>query len=119
MSRLTRKFIALLLLLWLPLSSGSALAATVSMQMHDACHDMTVPTMQHQYAGDHHAVVQHGHGVPCSICGVCHLVCSGYLATLAPELAAVQFDDKLMTPYQVSFKSITTAPLDPPPLARS
>lgn len=120
MSRLTRKFVAILMLLWFPLSAGSALAATVSMQMHDTCHDMNnVPTMQHQHAGDHHAATQHGHGVPCSVCGTCHLGCYAYLATSAQEPAALQFDGRLLTPYQVSFVSFTSAPLDPPPLARS
>ncbi|MBI1424287.1 MAG: DUF2946 domain-containing protein [Gammaproteobacteria bacterium] len=117
MSRLTRKFVAILMLLWLPLSASSALAATVSMQMHDACHDMTMPTMQHQTTGNHHAAAQHS--APCSTCGACHLACSGYLATPPLELASLQFEGRLDIPYLVAFTSITTAPLDPPPLART
>ena len=113
---ITRKFIVILMLLWLQLSSGSALAATVSMQMHDACHDMAMPTMQ--FDGHHHAPTQHRHGVSCNICGDCHIACCGYLASQPIELAAFQTTDGQVTPYLVAFTSVTVAPLDPPPLAR-
>ena len=115
-----KKLIALLMLLWLPLSSASALAATVSMQMHemhDTCHDTTVPVAQHQTTGSHHAPTQHN--APCSVCGACHLACAGYLATQAQELALLQPGSQPVAAYPVSFTSVTTAPLDPPPIARS
>jgi len=117
--KISKQFVALLLVLWLPLSGAGALAASLSMQMHDACHEVAMTAMQHQHADDHQAAEHHGHNAQCSECGVCHLAGSGYLATPVQELVTLQIAGKLITPYQVSFKSVTTAPLDPPPLARS
>ena len=118
MFRATRKFVAILMLLWLPLSSAGAMDMMVSMQAHGGCHGMAMPAMQHQQTGNHHAAVQHDHA--CSLCGAaCHLACSGYLQPTALELAMLPTGSQSMPPYQVSFVSFTPAPLDPPPLARS
>lgn len=119
MFRLSRKFVAVLMLLWLPLSGGSALAASVSMEAQGSCRDMGMPAMQQHDMGGHHAAGQHRHGASCDSCGVCHLACCGYLAPPSIELAALQLDGLPVTAYLVSFRSITSAPLDPPPLARS
>src|SRR5512146_2266906 len=56
MTRSARKFVAVIMLLWLPLFSGSALAATISMQMpqgscHEAASSQTMPGMD---MGEHH-----------------------------------------------------------------
>lgn len=131
MSRLTRKFIAVLMLLWLPLSGGSALAATVAMQAQGgACHEAAMPEMHHADAGDH----QHHHaeaaaaqdqtasndqGSSCNACGICHLACSGYLAEPGVADVAAQVAAQPITPYLVSFHSITFTPQVPPPLARA
>lgn len=127
MFRSSRKFIALLMLLWLPLSSGSALAASVSMQMPQGkCHEAAASqAMSHESMGEHHQ--HHGempattdeHRPPCSACGVCHLACTGYLAVLGVEPVAVQTAAREITPYLVVFHSITSVPLVPPPLARA
>lgn len=134
MSRLTRKFVALLMLLWLPLSGASALAATVSMQTpQGACHEAVMPEMQHVDAADH----QHHHGdasasqesqdqtasneqdSSCNACGVCHLACSGYLNAPAMAAPAVRAATPSVAPYAVSFHSVTFTPLLPPPLSRA
>lgn len=134
MSRLSRKFVAVLMLLWLPLSGGSALAATVSMQaQRGACHEAAMQEMHHADAGDH----RHHHpeassaqdstasneqadsSSSCNACGVCHLACSGYLAVPGIEAVAAQAAAQPVTPYLVSFHSITSTPLVPPPLARA
>lgn len=131
MSRLTRKFVAVLMLLWLPLSGAGALAATVSMQAQGgACHEASMPDMHHADAGEH----QHHHadapaaqdqtasneeGSSCTACGVCHFACNGYLVVPAAASLQSQSAALLPTPYQVSFSSITSAPLLPPPLARA
>jgi hypothetical protein len=129
MSRLTRKFVAVLMLLWLPLSGASALAATVAMQSQQgACHEAAMPEMHHAEAGEH----QHHHAdAPaaqdrtasddqgCNACGVCHLACSGYLAVPAVAAPEGQASAPLAAPYRVSFHSVVFTPLLPPPLARA
>lgn len=116
MSHFIRKLIAVLLAIWLPLSSGSALAVSVSMQMsgvimqdetmsHEACHDMD--GQKNDQTGHH----------SCADCGVCHLACSGYLGVqkiLHPEILS---PTPTATPYLFSYHSITSTPLVPPPLA--
>ncbi|HLY96459.1 MAG TPA: DUF2946 family protein [Sideroxyarcus sp.] len=115
------------MLLWLPLFSGSALAATISMQMpqgscHEAASSQTMPGMD---MGEHHR--HHGetpatadeHSSSCSACGVCHLACTGYLAVPRVELVAAVEAARDNTPYLVVFQSINSAPLVPPPLARA
>ncbi|MFZ3019897.1 MAG: DUF2946 domain-containing protein [Gallionella sp.] len=132
MSHLSRKFVAILMLLWLPLFSGSALAASVSMQaQRGACHEASMQEMHHADAGEHQ---HHDTEVPvaqdqtastdqsdtsCNSCGVCHLACSGYLAV--PGLVAPDMPQAVAatTPYTVSFHSVTSTPLVPPPLVRA
>lgn len=125
MSRLTRKFVAVLMLLWLPIFTGSALAASVSMQLQrGTCHEVAAPvTMSHEDSGHH----QHHSEAPtvtdqqdtsCSACGICHLACTGYLVAPDGEAAATQATSLERTPFLVVYSSFTSAPLDPPPLAR-
>lgn len=111
------------MLLWLPLFGTSALAASLSMQApHSACHEAAMQMDEHEMM-DHDAM-QHqmdAHDQPdtsCSSCGVCHLACTGYLAV--PGVATLQLPQGIaaVTPYLFSFHSITSTPLDPPPLAR-
>ncbi len=128
MSHFARKFVAVLMLLWLPLFSGNALAATISMQLpQGGCHeaDMSQMMMEHMDMGEHHQ--HHGempattdeHSTSCSACGVCHLACTGYLAVPGVEMVAVQSAARETTPYLVVFHSFTSAPLVPPPLVRA
>jgi hypothetical protein len=126
MSRLTRKFVAVLMLLWLPIFTGSALAASVSMQLQrGTCHEAAAPmAMSHEDMGEHH---QHHSEAPtvtdqqdtsCNTCGICHLACTGYLVAPIGENIATQATSLENTPFLVVFSSFTSAPLDPPPLAR-
>lgn len=140
MSQSARKFIAVLLALWLPFFSGSVLAASVSMQLsagqmqqsHADIADMAMPDimpdMQHGDGCEHHTVssatqdhgaTQHHHGTSCNACGVCHLACSGYLAVSALSGLTVQQPGALLAVYLLSFDSITNIPLLPPPLVRA
>lgn len=123
MLRLPRKFIAVLMLLWLPLSGTSAIAASLSMQApRDACHEAAMQMDEHeamdQDAMHHQMDAQDQSDSSCSSCGVCHLACTGYLAV--PDVATLNFPLGVaaVTPYLFSFHSITSTPLDPPPLAR-
>jgi hypothetical protein len=126
MSRLSRKFVAILLLLWLPLFTGNALAASVSMQLHQgSCHEVAVsqamPGMdmeeQHQHHGEMPATADEKNP-SCSTCSVCHLACTGYLVVPSIEFTAVATVAREITPFLVSFISVTSAPIVPPPLAR-
>jgi hypothetical protein len=130
MTRSARKLIAVLMLLWLPIFTGSALAASVSMQLpqQSSCHESaTSQTMSHagMDMGEHR--MHHGempapageHSPSCSDCGVCHLACTGYLAVADVALSAVQAAALELTPYLVVFHSFTSAPLVPPPLVRA
>lgn len=127
MSHLSRKLIAVLMLLWLPLFNGSALAATVSMQtQQEKCHESTAPhAMHHMNMDGHHQ--HHGdtpstsneHNPSCNTCGVCHLACTGYMAVAGVAVVAVQTAARETTPYLVAFRSVTSVPLLPPPLVRA
>jgi hypothetical protein len=134
MSNLTRKFVAVLMLLWLPLSGGSALAATLAMQAQQgSCHqaaaqpeDMPMDDMgmhgHHDAAMDashDHSTMQDQSDSSCNACGVCHLAGSGYLAVPGPAAPETPQAVAAATPYAVSFRSITSTPLVPPPLARA
>jgi len=145
MSQSARKFIAILLALWLPLFSGSVLAASVSMQYHsgqhqsgqmdsvqshDDAHDDVgqFVAMQHgdsceqQFADSsdtqHHAASHDHHDKKCTACGVCHLACSGYLAVSDLSGLTQHQPEATVAVYLLSFNSTTSLPLLPPPLAR-
>ncbi|MEQ1527489.1 MAG: DUF2946 family protein [Gallionella sp.] len=126
MSTSFRRFVAILMLLWLPLFSGNTLAAMVSMPMsQDSCHETATPKkMAHSGLAQHHhhhenkSVSAEEHNSSCSSCGVCHLFCAGYLLVPSIALAAVQISTSETIPYLVSFRSTTFAPLLPPPLVR-
>ncbi len=140
MSKAARKFIAILLAVWLPLFSGSVLAESVSMQLQrGSCHEAAMQKMQLALADNH----QHHHAAPgvvhdqstpdqqksdqqqdqdgssCNACGVCHLACSGYLAVPEIKSLVVQQAASVVTHYLFSFHSITSIPLLPPPLVRA
>jgi ferredoxin len=123
MSDILRKFIAVLLVIWLPLFSGGAMSASVSMPMQNgSCHEAGMEAMQDmdedQHAMSHdQSSAQDQHGTSCTACGVCHLACSGYLGVQAIKNMEVLQSAVSVTPYLFSFHSITSTPLVPPPLA--
>jgi hypothetical protein len=129
MTHSARKFVAVLMLLWLPVFTGSALAASVTMQLPQGeCHESAASmAMSHEGMdmGEHH--MHHGempapadeHSPSCSSCGVCHLACTGYLVVTDAVMAPVQTAALETTPYLVVFHSFTSAPLVPPPLVRA
>lgn len=128
MSRPTRRFVAVLLLLWLPLFSVHALASSISMQMQQGgCDDAaTMQVMAHDGMGEH--PMHHGEmpaaadesNPVCNDCGLCHLACTGYLAVPDVELVAALPTTALdTTPYLVVLHSHISVPLVPPPLAHA
>lgn len=136
MIRLARKCVAILLVVWLPLFSGYALADSIIMQnMGDECPAAVaqqvsnrlqpvsaLPLQMHhdQMAASMDQSVCHHHGQYSAHkkCGVCQLTCSGYMASLAIDLAATEPAAQSFTLSSTQFQSVTTVPLDPPPLAR-
>jgi len=134
MFRLPRKFAAVLLAVWLPLFSGNALAASIGMQsMNGDCHmaQQASHPSQHDSASHqhmHHAQLaangdqsagQHdSQSSPCNNCDVCQLGCSGYLAAMTINVADAKPSAQSFTLFSTQFQSVTSAPLDPPPLAR-
>jgi hypothetical protein len=134
MFRLPRKFVALLLAVWLPLFSGYALADSIVMQnMHGDCHGAQQVSHPSQHVSDFHQHMHHvelaanehqpagqhdSQGSTCNNCGVCQIACSGYLAAVTIDVVEAQPSSQSFTLFATQFQSVTTAPLDPPPLAR-
>jgi hypothetical protein len=122
---LSRKFVAVLLAVWLPLFSGNALAASIGMQTKGGGCDVMQPVSDlhmhmhhHQLAADHGQAPAHQQQhSSCDNCGVCQLACSGYLAAVTIDVADAQPAAQSFTLSPAQFQSVTSAPLDPPPLA--
>jgi hypothetical protein len=127
MTRSIRKFIAVIMLLWLPVFTGSALAASVSMQLPQGeCHEaamshegMNMDMAMDMNMDEHQPVPAGEHGPSCNDCGICHLACTGYLEVPSVTIAAAQNAAREITPYLVVFNSVTSVPLLPPPLVRA
>jgi hypothetical protein len=126
-----KKFIALLLAVWLPLFSGYALADSVVMQnMRGGCHvgQQITHSMQHNSAsrlymqavhGQQANGLHHGHPPICNDnCGLCQLACSGYFSAQATGIAEFESSSQVFSIVSTEFQSVTIALLDPPPLAR-
>lgn len=131
-----RKFVATLLAIWLPLFSGNALASSIAMQMTGGnCRMVAGQTDQHPMHNepsmhlhtqgaepvanqDQPAETHEQQNSSCTNAGVCHFACVGYLATVAIEAKEDQPLAQTYTPFSSQFQSITSIPLDPPPLAR-
>ena len=126
MSKTIRKVVALLMLLWLPISGGSAMAASLAMQLQQgecgAAHESHAMAM---HEGMDHQHMMHHDQPPqsadddsnCNGCGVCHLACSGYFAAPAMALSVLATGSQPVVAESVRFTSHITTPLVPPPLA--
>lgn len=104
-----KKFIAIMLVIWLPLFSGDALAVAVSMEPGCQMH-----AMQKQSATARHI---HDGGMSCHACGFCHLAGTGYLAVSQTMLIFPDRTGKLDSFYPSAYRSAALPRLDPPPLA--
>lgn len=142
MIRLPRKFVAVLLAIWLPLFSGNALAVSIGMQsvggdchvaqpgveQSGAQHSHHSSNMHHHMqiaadqSGGHQEQQNHQHNQQNShhkFCSVCQLACCGYLAAVTFEVAEIQLSAQSFTPFLTQFQSVVPTPLDPPPLVRA
>ena len=136
MFRPFRKFVAVILAIWFPLFSGSALANSVAMPSGGGdCQTVVAQqnTQTHQQASANHQHMHHAQPVvyhdqsagaddhqdsSCKTGSLCHLACSVYLATTAANVAEDQLAAQLFTLPSTQFQSYVSAPLDPPPLSR-
>ena len=135
-----KKFVALVLTIWFPLFSGNAMAASVAMQpMGGECETGVAKNVGH-HTSPHHASLASAEKLEpapeklgqsfhqqkpldqqkssCKNCGVCHLACTGYMATAAIKVPADQPLAQLFAPFSSHFQSTTTTPQVPPPLVR-
>lgn len=130
MLRLVKKLAAVVIAIWLPLFSGNALAVSVAMQATDSdCHSAVV--QQHDHGLHHHGPA--AHDVQSSSdqgqsagqldsqnfdndCGICHLACCGYMATVSIRVAEAQPFTQSYVSSSTQFESVALTPLDPPPL---
>ncbi|MCR4303828.1 MAG: hypothetical protein NUV63_06325 [Gallionella sp.] len=136
MFRPFRKFVAVILAIWFPLFSGSALANSVAMPSGGgACQSVVAQqnTQQPQQVAAMHQHMHHAQPVvnqyqpagaddhqdsSCKTGSLCHLACSVYLAAAAANVAKDQLAAQLFTLPSTQFQSYVSAPLDPPPLSR-
>lgn len=120
MSYSLKKWIAVLLTICLPLVGGNSLAASIAMQQaQEPCHEMSLEDMQLMPGHSDTTSSDHPSDSACSHCGLCQLACSGYMseaAIITPTLLQAETD---LPHYLLSFYSITSTPLLPPPLSRA
>jgi hypothetical protein len=123
-----RQFLAVFLAVWLPLFSGNALAASIVMpSMGGDCQAMqTVQTasamdQQLQLAADQQQQIpqQDQHNTCHNDHGICQIACCSYLAAVTLAIADIPSAAQSFSPSSTQFQSFTSAPLDPPPLARA
>jgi hypothetical protein len=125
MYTLPRKFVALLLAIWLPLFSGNALAAAVVIQtMNGDCHGMVVQSDEYQspqLAANQDQSAGHDaqQNSPRKDCGVCYFACCGYMTAVSINVAEAQSLAQTFTLFSTPFQSITLPRFDPPPIARA
>lgn len=127
MSLRSRKFIAVILLLWLPLFSASAVAESLAMQMQRGdCHESSemMMSMSHDDMMDHgmmhHEAAMQANdedGSSCSSCAICHIACSAFLDVPAVAMQVIETGSQPVSFIPETFVSHLSAPLDPPPLA--
>ncbi len=52
----------------------------------------------------------------CSCCNICHLACTGYLSVPSVEVSVKRSTVREITPYLVTFDSVSVPPLLHPPV---
>lgn len=124
MFRPSKKFIAVLMLLWLPLFCGNALAVSLSMQLQhgQSSGAGTAHMMMDMEGAEHHCdmtIAADEQNPSCNDCELCHLACTGYLAAPDAPLLPAPVAAQENTPYLLAFHSVVSAPLVPPPLSRA
>lgn len=106
MSRTARKLIAILLILWLPLVSGNALARAMA---------MTADHIQTEVMAEcpDHAQTQSD----CAQCEFCQVACAAYLPPAVLTLALQAIPRPTFEPFLGELHTLILPLLDPPPIA--
>lgn len=115
MYKTMRRYLAIFLMLWLPIFSGGALAMVAC--PHTMSHDMSTMSMaEHADHSNHQSPIPVADNLNCDQCGLCQIACSpGLTATLQPAASTLASVENATLINQ--FRSITLPLLDPPPLA--
>jgi len=115
MHKTLRRYLAIFLMLWLPIFSGGALAMVAC--PHMMSHDMSTMSMaEHAVHNNHQSPIPVADNLNCDQCGLCQIACSpGLTATLQPAASTLASVENATLINQ--FRSITLPLLDPPPLA--
>jgi len=126
-----RKFISVLLVLWLPLLSGNALATSITMQFKGSDCDSALNGKSKTYSSQIVSKMHHRHADFLSPqdhllehkqvnkeCGKCVLACCGYVPASVVTVTKMKLPAVKLEPADAQFQSITSIPLDPPPLVR-
>lgn len=134
MSSFRKKIFVVLLAIWLPLFSGSALAMSMLLQKTGGdCKtgmQLDAHATKNAVANHHHQAhnasmdqqfdqaEQNNSDSDCNNVGVCHAACGGYLATYTIPKMEVLSSAHTYGVTVTQFQSYTSVPLDPPPLSR-
>ena len=125
MSNRFRKLIAVILLLWLPLFSASAVAESLAMQLQRGdCHESSemMMSMSHDDMMDHgmmhHEAMQASvdDESSCTSCAICHVACSAFVDAPVVAMDLIETGSQPVRSIPETFVSHLSAPLDPPPL---
>ncbi len=132
-----RKFIAVIMAIWLPLFGDNALAESIAMHAKGgSCH--AVPQQQNGHHS-HQASAPHQHmhqahfaanpdlssshqdqqNSSCKDHAICHLACCGYVAGSVSLIVAPQQADRNFAPYLDAPRTLTLPLFDPPPITRA
>lgn len=120
-----RKFIAVILLLWLPIFSASAVAESLAMQMQRGdCHESAqMMSMSHDDMMDHgmmhHETTQASdeENSSCASSAICHVACSAFLDVPAVAMHFMATASQAVRSTPETLVSHLSPPLLPPPLA--
>jgi hypothetical protein len=109
MSRATHKIIALLLILWLPLMSGNAVARAMLMSVDEVQQSVMAECPEH--AGLHASSDS-----TCAQCEFCQMACAAYLPPTMLTLAVAQLPRATFPPFLGELHTLTLPLFDPPPI---
>ena len=120
MQHLTRQFLLIFLMLWLPLVGYAATAMPFcSQDKHQGAMQHPKPALMQDDQGAH---VEHQHsgnaGAACDDCSLCHM-CNAMAIPLFSTLSKFKPDNLYAIPSQVSFSPFFPEQLQRPPLALS
>lgn len=119
MSLRSRKFIAVILLLWLPLFSASAVAESLAMQMQRGdCHESSEMMSMSHDGMMHHEAMQASvdDESSCTACAICHVACSAFVDAPVMAMQLIETGSQPVRAIPETFVSHLSTPLDPPPL---